>query len=366
MTEGMTYAKTGVDYKTLDPFKVMAQEAALRTSRFLREGSSVVEESRGESVFLIERPDCYLAHVVEGLGTKNLVADAVYTMRGITNYDRIAQDTVAMIVNDMITLGAMPLSIAMHLAVGDPDWLLDERRGRELCAGWANACEESRAVWGPGETPMLKDIVIPGTVVLSGSAQGIIEKKERRIRPEKISHGDAIVFLESSGIHANGLTLARKIAAKLPQGYTTIMDNGRPYGQALLDPTLIYVGVVDDCLNAGIDIHYAVNVTGHGWRKFMRAKQPFTYMIDTMPALPPIFDFLRTHGPIEEKEAYGTLNMGVGFALYVPEKDVDTVVGLANANFLTAFRAGHIERGDKKVVIAPKDIIFEADSLELR
>ncbi len=125
---------------------------------------------------------------------------------------------------------------------------------------------------------------------------------------EKICHGDMIVLLESSGIHANGLTLARKIAQKWATpdnpfaGYLKVLPTGRTYGEALLDPTHIYVGFVEDCLNDGIDIHYAVNVTGHGWRKFMRATQPFTYVIDKLPEQHSVLDFIQEHGPVEVAE----------------------------------------------------------------
>jgi phosphoribosylformylglycinamidine cyclo-ligase len=264
----------------MDPFKRAAQLAARETAENIaRFNFSEVEMSRGESAYLIETPDSYLSHVEEGLGTKNLVADAMYNFTGKSYYDHIAQDTVAMIVNDMITLGALPLSVAMHLAVGISDWFDDEQRCRDLVEGWKKACTLARCVWGGGETPTLKDVVVPDAVVLSGSAIGIIKPKERLITAN-IKHGDAIVLIESSGIHANGLTMAREIANKLSDGYLTKLSDGRTYGETLLDPTYIYVGLVEDCLESGVDIHYTVNITGHGWRKLMRATQPFTYIIE--------------------------------------------------------------------------------------
>ncbi|MCX6724270.1 MAG: AIR synthase related protein [Candidatus Staskawiczbacteria bacterium] len=296
----MTYADVGVDYEAMDPFKRMAQLAGRETSGNIARlnGGEFHErrDSRGDSVYLIETQDSYLAHVEEGLGTKNLVADAMYKLTGKSYYDQIAQDAVAMIVNDMITLGALPLSVAMHLAVGDSNWFEDEERCHDLVAGWRGACDLARCVWGGGETPTLKDIVAPGTVVLSGSAMGIVKPKNRLIRGN-IKPGDAIILVQSSGIHANGLTLARRIADKLPNGYNTELSGGT-YGQALLSPTHIYVGLVEDCLNAGIDIHYAVNITGHGWRKLMRSMRSFTYVIERLPAQFPIFDFIQRHGSI--------------------------------------------------------------------
>lgn len=366
----MTYAGTGVNYDAMDPFKRMAQLAARETAGNIARlnGSEFreFEPSRGESAYLIEAAESYLAHVEEGLGTKNLVADAMYDLTGKSYYDHIAQCTVAMIVNDLVTLGALPLSVAMHLAVGTSDWFNDEKRTGDLVTGWKKACDLARCTWGGGETPTLKGVVVPEAVVLSGSAIGIVKPKERLIIG-KITHGDVIVIVESSGIHANGLTLARKIADKLPPGgYLTKLSDGRSYGEALLDPTRIYVGLVEDCLDAGVDIHYAVNITGHGWRKLMRATQPFSYMIDTLPTQLPIFSFIQEHGPVDDDEAYGNLNMGAGFALYVTESDVEKVLGVAQQLGLRALAAGHIENGDKKVVIKPKGLEYAGETLAVR
>jgi phosphoribosylformylglycinamidine cyclo-ligase len=388
--KSMTYAGTGVNYDVMDPFKRMAQLAARETAgNIARLNGGLFREfepSRGESVYLIEAAGSYLAHVEEGLGTKNLVADEMYVRTGKSYYNRIAQDTVAMIVNDMITLGALPLSVAMHLAVGTSDWFNDENRTGDLITGWKNACDSARCIWGGGETPTLKDVVIPGAVVLSGSAIGIVKPKERLIAGP-IQHGDAIVIIESSGIQANGLTLARKIGERkdgfwrrlghlftpdkfhlqaLPEGYLTKLSDGRTYGETLLDPTHIYVGLVEDCLDAGVGIHYAVNVTGHGWRKLMRATQPFTYVIDELPTPLPIFNFIQKYGPVDDVEAFGNLNMGAGFVLYVTEAQVALVIAIAQKLGLRAFAAGHIENGDKKVIIRPKGIEYAGEMLAVR
>lgn len=383
----MTYAGTGVNYDAMDPFKRLAQIAGRQTSDNINRLNGgefcEVESSRGESAYLIEangnqrgfvgmneypelQKGCYLAHVEEGLGTKNLVADAMYALTGKSYYDQIAQCAVAMIVNDMITVGAIPLSVAMHLAVGTSEWFNDKKRVGDLVTGWKNACDMARCVWGGGETPTLKGVVVPEAVVLSGSAIGVVKPKGRLIDGRKISHGDVIVIIESSGIHANGLTLAREIADKLPEEYLTKLSDGRTYGETLLDPTHIYVGLVEDCLNSGVNVHYAVNITGHGWRKIMRATQPFTYVIDTLPTQLPIFDFLQQHGPVDDREAYGNLNMGAGFALYVVEVQATQVVEVARNLGLRAFVAGHIENGEKKVIIKPKGLEYAGETLAVR
>ena len=366
--ERMTYAGVGVDYGALDPFKRRAQLAGRSTSEVLRRlGVTEVEMSRGESAYLLETPDSFLAHVEEGLGTKNLVADAMYRLvPGRSYYDHLAQDTVAMIVNDMVTLGALPLAVAMHLGVGSSEWFTDEARTEDLVNGWKGACALSRCAWGGGETPTLSGIVNPETVVLAGSAVGLIKPKERIIRAN-IQPGDAIVLFESSGIHANGLTLARAIAGRAPNGYLSPLSDGRSYGEALLDPTHIYVGVIEDCLNRGVEIHYAVNITGHGWRKLMRATGPFAYVIENLPTQQPIFDFIQRVGNVDDVESYGNFNMGAGFAVYVPEKDVAAVLQVATAFPFHALLAGHIEKSDsRKVIISPKNLTYSAETLHVR
>jgi phosphoribosylformylglycinamidine cyclo-ligase len=367
MGKKMTYSGVGVNYEAMDLFKRMAQLAAGETAGNLKRfGLNEVEASRGESVYLIETQDSYLAHVEEGLGTKNLVADAVRQYSGKSYYNQIAQDTVAMILNDLITLGALPLSVAMHLAVAESDWFNDKIRCRDLINGWKEACMLARCSWGGGETPTLKGIIVPGTVLLSGSAIGIIKPKERLIMPSDLRDGDAIVIIESSGIHANGLTLARKIAEKIPDGYQTELSDGRTYGEALLEPTIIYVPLVEVCFKLDIDIHYMVNVTGHGWRKLMRAPQDFSYIVEKIPEPQPVFRFIREQGPVSDKEAYGNFNMGAGFVLYVPEDDVKSVIKVADCLRMKALRAGYIEEGDKKVVIRPKNLEYLGSSLGVR
>ena len=151
------------------------------------------------------------------------------------------------------------------------------------------------AVWGGGETPALKGIIDPKTIVLAGSAIGQIKPKSKRIRGS-VRDGDAIVLLASSGVQTNGLTLCRALADRLKDGYLTKISEGRTYGEALLDPSVIYVRFIEQVQKAGIDLHYAAHLTGHGWRKLMRLEEPFVYRIQQLAPSLPIFDFLATAG----------------------------------------------------------------------
>jgi phosphoribosylformylglycinamidine cyclo-ligase len=365
---GLTYEKTGVDYGTLDAFKRACQAAAATTTGALaKHGLKEPADIRGESAYLLETADGFLAHVEEGLGTKNLVADAMLKLTGRSYYRNIGIDTVATMVNDLITCGALPISVAMHAAVGDSKWFQIPGRAKELAEGFAEGCRLSEAVWGGGETPALAGIVNPETIVLAGSAVGRIAPKNNRITGD-VRDGDAIVILASSGVQTNGLSLCRALADRLPHGYLTKIGDGRTYGEALLDPSVIYVRFIAACQTAGLPLHYAAHVTGHGWRKLMRLDEPFVYRIDTVRDPLPIFEFIMRAGPVDLREAYATFNMGAGFAAYVAANDAERCVQIARAAGHDAWIAGTVHKqGTRKAVeIPPLGITFDGDTLQVR
>ncbi len=363
----MTYKDSGVDYGSIDPAKVSAQSSAAATSSNLNYfGMKEIAASRGESAYVWEEDDAYRALVVEGLGTKNLAADAMYKDTGKSYYDQIAQDTVAMIVNDLIVVGALPNVVNAYFALGNGDWMNDKQRTADLIKGWENACNLAGATWGGGETPALKGIINEATIDLAGSAVGIIKPKNRLVLGDDLADGDAIVMVESSGIHANGLTLARSIADKLPDGYQTKLEDGRTYGEALLTPTHIYVPFVREMLEAELELHYMANITGHGWRKVMRASAEFTYEIDTVPDVPAEFKLIQKEANADDEEMYGNFNMGAGFAVFLPAKDADKVIDAAKRVDLKAWKAGTVKNGGKKVVIKPLGLTYSEDSLGVR
>lgn len=366
---GLSYEAAGVNYDRLDAFKRACQRAAGTTTGALAShGMSEPAAIRGESAYLIETPDEYLAHVEEGLGTKNLIADAMASLTGRSFYRNVGIDTVATIVNDLITTGALPVSVAMHAAVGDGEWFAEPQRAEDLASGFAEACLQSGAVWGGGETPALKGIVNPDTIVLAGSAIGRIRPKSLRIQGD-VRDGDAMVFLASSGVQTNGLTLCRAISTRLPKGYLSPIDaGGRSYGEALLDASIIYVKFIAGLQRAGIRPHYAVHVTGHGLRKLMRLDKPFVYRVTDVREPLPIFKFLMRAGPIDIREAYATFNMGIGFAVYVSPAEVETCLKVAKETGYDAWVGGTVHKdGNRKAVdIESLGITFDAESLKVR
>ncbi len=364
----LTYQSAGVNYDVLDTFKRACQKAASTTTGNLTaHGLSEPAGIRGESAYVMEGPDAYYAHVEEALGTKILVADALYAQTGRSLYRQVAIDDVATITNDLCAVGALPIAVAMYAAVGDSDTLADEVRARDLAAGFAEGCRLSGAVWSGGETQTLKGMVTPGTVILGGSAFGRITPKHHRIQGD-VGDGDVMVFLGSSGVQTNGLTLCRALAERLPQGYLTPIADGRTYAEALLDPSVIYVRFVAACQQAGIRLHYTAHMTGHGWRKLMRLDVPFVYRVEFVPTPQPVFDTITAAAGLDQREAYGTFNMGVGFAAYVAEADADDCLRVARQAGYDAWIGGRVRReGDRKAVEIPGlGITYEASSLKIR
>jgi phosphoribosylformylglycinamidine cyclo-ligase len=206
-------------------------------------------------------------------------------------------------------------------------------------------------------------------VVLGGSAVGVIRPKSRLLLGSRLAPGDAILIAPAAGIHANGLTLARSIAEKLPQGYATPVPgdgNGRSYGEVLLDPTPLYGPLVEALQSAAVELHYAAHITGHGFRKLMRASPQFTYVLEQVPEVNPIFRFLVSQANLSEEDSYGTFNMGAGYALYVPESEVERARSAAQSAGFELLHAGHVEAGPKRVVVRPLGLTFREDALQIR
>lgn len=372
---GITYNQSGVNYESLDPAKKLAQTAAKETAKNLKNnGMEEISETRGEAAFvwsLGKDQEVLMASVIESLGTKNLVADA---MRKIadpeqgrrTYYDVIGHDTIAAIVNDLVTVGAKPLVIHAFWAVGKSEWFDDLERAKDLVDGWKSACDLAGATWGGGETPSYNDIVNPAVIGLGGSAVGIVTNKKQLLLDTKLQAGDRIVFLKSTGINANGLSLARAVAKKLPEGYATKLSDGTMYGEALLTKTNIYAKVIRSLLADGVDVHYISNITGHGVRKIMRARENWTYIIEKLFTPPTLFSFIQKHASIDEYEMYQTYNMGQDYALFIPEKDVKRAQEIIKICGFESLDAGYIEKGQKQVILKSKNLTYKGETLDLR
>lgn len=368
MKKSITYSQVGDNYDTKDPIKKLTQAAAKETSKNLKKHGFVeISHSRGESAFVWQQGDVLMASAIEGLGTKNLVADgAEKVFKNKKFYHIIAHDTVATIINDLISVGATPLVIHAYWAIEDNSWLQNSGRMKNFISGWVSACNMAGVTWGGGETATMKNIINKETVDLGGAAVGIIKNKNFLLTDKKLKISDRILFIKSNGVNANGISLTRAIAKRLPQGYATKISNGITYGEALLTKTNIYAHLIQDLQKMGIDIHYISNITGHGLRKVMRARGNFTYVIEKIFEPQEIFNFIQKHANISDSEMYQTYNMGQDYSLFLPKKEVEKALQIIKKNGFQGLDAGYIEKGERQVIIEPKNITFKGETLDLR
>jgi phosphoribosylformylglycinamidine cyclo-ligase len=360
------YRKAGVDYDVLDESKRSAIAAAQATSALLEQhGATAVEASRGASAFVLELGAERLAFVVEGLGTKSILARQWLEATGEDRFADIGIDTVGAIVNDVVSVGALPMVVNAYFATGRSDWHSGTSSLRSLLEGWGEGCRVAGATWGGGESPALPDLVSPDDVEVAGAAIGRVPPEWDPILGEELRDGDAIVLVESSGLHANGASLARAAASELPAGLTTSMPSGARFGDALLRASVIYVPLVAELHRRGIRPSYLSHITGHGFRKLMRPPRDLTYVIGELPPIPEVLSFLAEQAGMDERAAYGTFNMGAGFAVYLPPERATEVVEAAAAQGLRAWVAGRVEAGERRVEIPSLGISFTSDELEL-
>ncbi|MBV8711278.1 MAG: hypothetical protein JOY56_05845 [Solirubrobacterales bacterium] len=360
------YRSAGVDYRALDAGKRSALTEALATSALLgAAGARALDSSRGEPAFVFEAAGRLLAFVVEGLGTKSIIARQVEEQLGLSLFGNVAYDTVAAIVNDLCCVGALPMVVNAYFATGASDWYERRDRHQGLLAGWREGCVDAGATWGGGESPSLPGLVEAQDIELAGSAVGMVPDGRGAILGTELAPGDEIVLVASSGLHANGSSLARQVAERLERGYATPLPSGRALGEVLLDRSVIYVGLVRSLLASRIDLRYLSHITGHGLLKLMRPRRELTYRVRWLPEVPEVLEFLAGEAAMAPAGAYQTFNMGCGFAVYCAAGAGEEVVRLASEQGLSAGVAGFVEEGPRRVVLEPIDVVFESGNMDL-
>lgn len=361
------YAQAGVDYDVLDAAKRVAIAAARATNdQLLAHGGAAADESRGEPAFLFSLGEQKLAFVLECLGTKSVLARQYQEETGTDLFRNIGIDSVAAIVNDLCCVGALPLVVNAYFATGGPGWYADQGRFESLTRGWSEACEISGATWGGGESPSLAGLISEHDVEIAGSAVGHVPQGVEPVLGKDLAAGDEIVLVASTGLHANGASLVRKLAADLPDGLSTKLPSGATFGEAALKASALYVPVVKALLDESIPVTYLSHITGHGLRKVMRADRDLTYRITSVPAVPELFTFMAQKLDMDDGDAYGTFNMGAGFAVYCRPGSGEEVAGLAEECGHVALLAGVVEEGERRVVIEPAGITYSSEALSLR
>lgn len=352
-----------VDYSKLDPFKErIVKYLAPTFANLARMRIRIVQKSIGEPAALLDflDYDFMLAFKSDGVGTKNKIADEMIQKKSLDSkrlYSGFGIDLIAMNANDLLCLGATPIALSDEVASGDSSWFEDEEKVDGLLQGFKKGCDQAGITIPCGETPTIQDIIYSDSVSITGSMIGIVKPKSRVILGEKLQMGDIIYGLASNGIHANGLTLARKIVESLPEGYFIPFGN-KTLGEELLKPTRIYVKPILEMLKRGIEIHYMSNITGSAFKKIMRAKKRFTYSIEKLPRKPKIFKFLQEKGKVSDFEAYQTWNMGVGFVIFAPGNQQKQIAEICQKYKIKLDIIGYVKKGLKRVIIKPLNIIY--------
>lgn len=320
----------------------------------------LVPESLGEPAALLDflDEDFYLVFKTDGVGTKSLIAEAMASDAGrkrwpkkriINLYAGLGIDLIASNVNDLICLGATPLVLSDEVAVGKYQQFLDQNFVSGLLKGLKKGCQEAQITIPCGESPTLTDVIKPGVSSITGSSIGIIRPKQKVIFGQNLQAGDIIYGLAAEGIHTNGLSLARKIVEKLPQGYFTGFGK-RTVGEELLKPTQIYVKPVLEMIK-NLEIHYISHISGSAFRKISRAKKPLTYKIDNLPKPPKILTALQKWGKLSDAEAYETWNMGLGMVIFAPANQEEKMLNICRKYQIGFIKLGRVESGQKKVII---------------
>jgi phosphoribosylformylglycinamidine cyclo-ligase len=332
---GLTYAKAGVDAGAGDELveRIKPLARMTRVAEVLCDVggfASLVGVPSG-----IEEP--VLVSGTDGVGTKLKVAFAT----GV--HDTIGQDLVAMCVNDVITTGARPLFFLDYFATAR----LDVGVAETVVRGIARACKASGCALVGGETAELPGMYAEGEYDLAGFCLGVVAKK-KIIDGKRVEVGDVAIGLPSSGLHANGFSLAR--AALKDVKYTDPFE-GKTWGQALLEPTRLYANAVQALLRTDADVRAMAHITGGGMPGNVPRVLPegLGLRITAKWTRPAIFDAIERRGMVEEKEMRRTFNCGIGYVIVVAKRSAENAMSTLASLGESPIRLGEIVSVDPKV-----------------
>ncbi len=263
-----------------------------------------------------------LALSTDGVGTKLIVAEA------LGRFDTVGIDCIAMNVNDVVCVGAEPIAVLDYIAVEEVNDAVLEALGRGLKAGAEDAGVEIPG----GELAVVPELIrghpSPTGIDLVGMCVGLVDI-EAIVTGAGIRPGDAVIGLPASGVHSNGLTLARRVLEDLGEAPPEL--GGLSAGEALLEPTVIYVRAALELLRADVDVRGLAHITGDGLLNLLRLEAAVGYRIDSPLPVPPIFELIAARGEAPPEELYEVFNMGCGFCCVVPAEHAEEVVSLASS-----------------------------------
>lgn len=334
---GMTCARAGVDSRHVrEIHEVLARrlESTFQTRRG-KVGWPIFP--LGHYAGLVDLGDGRVLSLhTDSVGTKVLIAQMM------RKYDTIGIDCVAMCANDLICTGAEPISFLDYMAMAKPDRAIVEK----VAVGLVKGAEEARMAIVGGETAIVPELLSEnGGFDLTGFAVGICKRKEL-VLGDQVVEGDCLVGVASSGIHSNGLSLARKVLFKKYRLNDEPRELDRRLGEELLEPTRIYVRPVRELLKR-TEIHGLAHITGGGaFLKIERVLRSGKFGADLfdLPILPGIFRLIQRTGHISEREMFRTFNMGIGLVVICPESQVARTIRVLEKYGDRAFQIGRVDK----------------------
>ncbi len=280
----------------------------------------------------------------DGVGTKQRIAQLM------DRHDTVGIDCVAMCVNDIVCCGAKPLFFLDYIAIGKND----PEKVASLVSGVAEGCVQAGCALIGGETAEHPGTMQPDDYDLAGFSVGLVDK-EKVIDRSKVTAGDVVIALASSGLHSNGYSLVRKVFdVERAELGAFVPELGKTLGEALLTPTRIYVKSALAAIEAA-DVHGISHITGGGFYENIPRSVPdgFCANIDKAAVkIPPVFTLLQNKGNIPERDMFNTFNMGVGMILIVSKDTADAALNALNAAGEDAYIIGGIGRGEDKLCLA--------------
>ena len=309
-----TYSEAGVD---IDASERATEALIAQIKGVNRKGDGEAIELDNGFAGLVKLGDGALAMCTDGVGSKLLLAEEMNSIH------TVGIDCVAMNTNDLICVGAEPLSFVDYVALDKPD----EKLMAKIGMGLAEGCKQSNCTLSGGETAILPELVHGFDI--AGTSVGYV-KQDKIIDGTKIVEGNVLIGLESSGPHSNGYTLIRKL-----------FDGDKELGKKLVEPTRIYVKEVMELINQ-VNVNGIAHITGGGLDNISRINDNFQYVIDNPLPVPSVFDWLQEKGNIETKEMYRTFNMGMGMIIIVNKADAEKSVSILGKH---AQVIGSVENG---------------------
>jgi phosphoribosylformylglycinamidine cyclo-ligase len=284
-----------------------------------------------------------IAITTDGIGSKAMIAHS------LRKYDTVGIDCVAMNVNDLVCVGARPVSMVDYIAVKKVEAKVLDEIGAGLCEG---AVAAGISISG-GETAQLRDMI--DGFDLAGTAIGHV-LLDRILVGQNIRRGDVIIGVASNGIHSNGMSLARSaffegnkydLSHRFP-------EFDRSLGEELLRPTHIYVKEALALLQQVKSVRAFIHITSDGLLNLLRVQAKAEYVIDDLPPRPPIFSLIQRLKQIGDEQMFEVFNMGIGFCAVIAKEDADLAVSILASQGKPAFRIGHVKSQESRRVLIPQ------------